>query len=90
MATFDTEFAPRHQAAFAALHERLGLDYFGIDSAETADGRLLVFEVDVAMIVHDMDPPDLFPYKQPQMTKVFEAFQAMLRRRAAESWPKPA
>jgi len=90
MATFDPEFAPRHQAAFAALHERLGLDYFGIDSAETADGRLLVFEVDVAMIVHDMDPPDLFPYKQPQMTKVFEAFQAMLRRRAAESWPKPA
>ncbi len=82
MASFDTDFAPRHAQAFAALHQRLGLDYFGIDSAETADGRLLVFEVDVAMIVHDMDPPDLFPYKKPQMRKVFDAFQAMLRRRA--------
>jgi len=82
MAEFDADFAVRHQAAFAALHERLGLDYFGIDSGETPDGRLLVFEVDVAMIVHDMDPPDLFPYKKPQMRKVFDAFQAMLRRRA--------
>jgi hypothetical protein len=82
MAAFDDEFAARHAAAFAALHQRLGLDYFGIDSAELPDGRLLVFEVDVAMIVHDMDPPDLFPYKKPQMRKVFEAFQAMLRRRS--------
>ena len=85
MADFDADFAPRHAAAFAALHQRLGLDYFGVDSAETADGRLLVFEVDVAMIVHDMDPPDLFPYKKPQMRKVFDAFQAMLRRRAAKA-----
>jgi hypothetical protein len=82
MADFDSDFAVRHQAAFADLHQRIGLDYFGIDSGETADGKLLVFEVDVAMIVHDMDPADLFPYKKPQMRKVFDAFQAMLRRRA--------
>lgn len=81
-ASFDEDFAARHADAFKALHQRLGLDYFGIDSGETADGKLLVFEVDVAMIVHDMDPPDLFPYKKPQMRKVFDAFQAMLRRRA--------
>ena len=31
------------------------------------------------MIVHSMDPPELFPYKPPQMKKVFGAFQAMLR-----------
>jgi len=43
----------------------------------------LLFEADVAMIVHDMDPPDLFPYKAPQMKLVFEAFQAMLRHAAA-------
>jgi hypothetical protein len=82
MATFDEAFAPRHAAAFEALRARLGLDYFGIDSAELPDGRLLVFEVDVAMIVHDMDPPDLFAYKKPQMRKVFAAFQDLLRRRA--------
>jgi hypothetical protein len=82
METFDQDFATRHQAAFAALAERIGLDYFAIDCAETKDGRLLLFEADVAMIVHDMDPPDLFPYKKPQMRKVFDAFQAMLREKA--------
>ena len=83
MAAFDQGFARRHQAAFAALHERLGFDYYSIDCAETQDGRLLVFEADAAAIIHLMDPPDLFPYKQPQMHKVFAAFEAMLRRRAA-------
>jgi len=82
MAGFDDDFARRHRAAFARLHERIGLDYFAIDCAETRDGRLLLFEADVAMIVHAMDPPELFAYKQPQMRKVFDAFQAMLRRRA--------
>ena len=79
METFDQDFAVRHRAAFAALAARIGIDYFAIDCAETKDGRLLLFEADVAMIVHDMDPPDLFPYKKPQMRKVFEAFQTMLR-----------
>jgi hypothetical protein len=76
-------FAARHAGAFAALHERLGLDYFAVDCAETADGRILVFEADVAMIVHDLDPPDLYPYKKPQMRKVFDAFEALLRKKAA-------
>nr|WP_294519679.1 hypothetical protein [uncultured Rhodopila sp.] len=82
MAHFDTGFARRHAAAFEALHDRLGFDYYSIDCAETRDGRLLVFEADTAAIIHQMDPPDLFPYKQPQMRKVFAAFEAMLRRRA--------
>jgi hypothetical protein len=42
----------------------------------------LVFEVGTAMIVHAMDPPDLFPYKRPQMEKVFQAFQTMLHNAA--------
>jgi hypothetical protein len=29
-----------------------------------------------------MDPPDMFPYKGPQMRKVFTAFAAMLRKYA--------
>lgn len=79
MQTFDDDFAQRHRAAFEALQARIGLDYFGIDCGETKDGRLLVFEADVAMIVHDMDSPDLFPYKKPQMRKVMAAFEGMLR-----------
>ena len=74
MASFDEGFARRHSQAFAALHEAFGLDYFGVDCAETRDGRLVVFEADVAMIVHAMDSPDLYPYKKPAMAKLFAAF----------------
>jgi hypothetical protein len=82
MAEFDQDFAKCHARAFDALAERVGLEYFGIDCGETPEGDLLIFEADVAMIIHAMDPPDLFPYKQPQMRKVFEAFCAMLARAA--------
>lgn len=78
MANFDEDFAPRHAVAFRAIHESMGLDYLGIDCGETADGKLLIFEVDSNMIVHAIDPIDVFPYKQPQMRKVFAAFRAML------------
>ncbi len=60
----------------------MSLDYYQLDCGETRDGRLLVFEADVAAIIHAMDPPDLYPYKPPQMRRVFEAIEAMLRRRA--------
>lgn len=87
MADFDTDFARRHAEALAAITEQMGLDYVGIDCAETLDGKLLVFEVDNAMVVHAMDPADLFPYKRPQMQKVFAAFRQLLvdagRRRGA-------
>lgn len=70
-------FAHRHAAAFAALQERVGLDYWGLDCAETPDGTLLVFEIDTALIVHDMDDPRTFPYKVPAMRRVFEGFQQL-------------
>jgi len=79
MAEFDSGFAVRHADAFAALHERLGLDYMAVDCAELDDGRLLLFEADTAMIVHAMDPPDPFAYKAAPMRKLFTAFEAMLR-----------
>ena len=79
IATFDDEFAVRHEGALSAIAERVGLDYIPIDCGETSDGRLLVFEVGTNMIVHAMDRADLFPYKRMQMEKIFEAFHAMLR-----------
>ena len=78
MTRFDDDFASRHATAFRAIHERMGLDYLGIDCGETPTGELLIFEVDSNMIVHAMDPVDLFPYKQSQMHKVFDAFRTML------------
>jgi hypothetical protein len=82
MADFDRDFARRHAAAFAALHRHVGLEYFGIDCAELPDGRLLVFEVDVAMIVHDLDDAETFPYKKPAMQRLFDAFVAAAKARA--------
>ena len=78
MATFDDGFAMRHREAFEALAATFGLDYFGIDCAETLDGRLVVFEADVAMIVHAMDSAELYPYKKPAMAKLFAGFIAGL------------
>ncbi|HUO21851.1 MAG TPA: hypothetical protein VMU59_04980 [Caulobacteraceae bacterium] len=83
MLSFDYHFAVRHAAALAEISRRVGLEYFALDCAETPDGQLLVFEADVGMIVHALDPADVYPYKAPQMRKVFAAFEAMLRAKAA-------
>jgi hypothetical protein len=82
MRDFETAFAVRHQDALAAMAERVGLDYFTIDCAENKRGELLIFEADNTAVVHNMDSPDLFPYKPPQMRKIFDAFAAMLYRRS--------
>ncbi len=79
MDKFDTDFARRHRSALEAIAEQFGLEYFGIDCAETPDGRLLVFEGDNTLVVHDMDPPDLYPYKTHHMQKLFAAFRDMLK-----------
>jgi hypothetical protein len=78
MRTFDIGFARRHATALAGMADRIGLDYFTVDCAETKSGSLLIFEADNTAVVHNMDPPDVFPYKPPQMRKIFEAFAAML------------
>ena len=82
MRDFDGDFGSRHQAALAKIVERVGLDYFTIDCAENKNGELLIFEADNTAVVHNMDSPELFPYKPPQMRKIFEAFAEMLYRRA--------
>jgi hypothetical protein len=82
MQTFDSGFAVRHRAALAAMADRVGLDYFTVDCAENKCGELLIFEADNTAVVHNMDSPDLFPYKPPQMRAIFEAFADMLYRRA--------
>jgi glutathione synthase/RimK-type ligase-like ATP-grasp enzyme len=73
--------AARHREAFDAF------DYWGMDCAETQQGELLVFEVTNAMVIHAMDPADLFPYKQAQMKTVFDAFYRMMLSRAGRPAP---
>lgn len=84
MAQFDDTFAIRHATAMQAIYQATQLDYLVLDCAETHDGKLLLFEVDNSAVVHTMDPVDLFPYKPPQMRKVFYAFRAMLANTLAE------
>lgn len=90
MERFHSDYALRHAEAFRVMHEKLGLDYFVIDCGELPDGRLLLFEADVGMIVHSMDPLDMFPYKAKIMAQIFTAFEASLTqhaRRAIEPLP---
>jgi hypothetical protein len=84
MQTFEIGFGRRHRSALTELSARVGLDYFIIDCAETKTGDLLIFEADNTAVVHNMDSPTLFPYKPPQMQKIFDAFAAMLSKRAAQ------
>jgi hypothetical protein len=79
MEHFDN-FALRHRAALDAIYQRTKLDYVCIDCAETQDGQLLIFEIDHTMVVHAMDPEQLFPYKQFHMLKVKNAFREYLTR----------
>lgn len=82
MRTFANGFALRHKRALAAMIGRVGLDYFTVDCAENKNGELLIFEADNTAVVHNMDSPDVFPYKPAQMRAIFEAFAAMLCRHA--------
>lgn len=82
MGLFDEDFGLRHAGALREMARRLGTEYCTIDCAETKDGKLLIFEADNTAIVHDMDPPSIFPYKAPQMRKIFRAFVEMLYRHA--------
>lgn len=80
------DFALRHSAALNAIVQRTRLDYFCIDCAEMPDGRLLIFEIDHAMVVHAMDTEEMFPFKQGHMLKVKNAFREFLfRLKAAQS-----
>jgi hypothetical protein len=81
MTDFDHDFAVRHASALRTIADRTGLEYLPFDCGETSDGKLLLFELGTNMIVHSMDSPEIFPYKQPQMRRIFDAFQVMLRRR---------
>jgi hypothetical protein len=81
MAGFDAGFAARHRGTFDAMCGAIGLDYFSVDCSEAPDGRLLVFEADIAAIIHSMDDPELYPYKRAPMQRCYDAFATMLERR---------
>lgn len=73
-------FGATQRAALEAIHEEVGLDYFGIDCGLTADGTVVVFEVNASMLVHANN--ERFPYKNHAVERIKQAFHAMLERSA--------
>ncbi len=69
-------------AALELIARCLGLDYGGIDFGVLADGRLVVFEANAAMLVHPEHDPE-FAYRNDAVRRILTAFTSMLAARAA-------
>ena len=73
--------------AVAALHEigrRVELDYFGLDCAVLPDGRLLVFEVETGMIVHDDKASDPLTMRTSAAGRIMRAVEEMIDARSLD------
>jgi hypothetical protein len=71
-------FPPQALAALRAVGQRIGLDYFGVDCGVMPDGRLVVFEIETGMIVHDWDSAELYPYKRGCVQLIRRATETMI------------
>jgi hypothetical protein len=77
-------FDEAQTAAVLAMARATGLDYCGVDVGIAADGRVVFFEANATMLVHDeKDGPFLF--KNPYVARIKTAFDAMLARRAGHA-----
>jgi hypothetical protein len=80
---FESVFLAKHGECFAQVAHALDLDYVVLDCAESKDGKLVLFEADNAAWIHDIDSPDVYPYKSATMNRAFEAFTNMLKKAVA-------
>ena len=71
-------FPERAMRALRAVAERVGLDYFGMDCGLMPDGRLVVFEIETGMIVHDWDSAEIYPYKHACTQAIRQATERMI------------
>jgi len=83
LSSFESVFAPPLRAALVEMARHLKLDFFGVDCAIGPDGRLLLFEVDVGVIVHVMDDPVRHAYKHKYVPRIFGAVRKMIDDRIA-------
>jgi hypothetical protein len=73
-------FDAARQDSLRAMAGATGLDYGGIDCGLDRDGRIVVFESNASMLVHD-EKNQAFAYKNPYVARIKTAFDAMLSRR---------
>lgn len=78
LAGFDREWRPRLDGIIAAIRERIGLDYFGIDCSLRPDGRVLVFEANVGMkiLFNQFQSPNVW---DAPIARIEAALVALLR-----------
>jgi hypothetical protein len=81
LADLSNAFSPRAVAALRTIAARCGLDYAGLDCAIDQEGRVLVFEIDAAMLVHLWDPVELYPYKHQYVPRILQAVERLVMER---------
>lgn len=69
---------PARMAAIEAIGQRLDLDYAGVDFSILPDGRLLLFEANATMWVHEESADGVLSFKNPYVRRISEAFNALL------------
>ena len=77
-------FSATQQDALRAMAKATELDYGGIDCGVDRDGRIVVFEANASMLVHDEKTED-FAYKNSYIANIKRAFDAMVSRRRMSS-----
>ncbi len=73
-------FGPHQYEALRAIRHSVGLEYFGIDCGLDRSGRVVVFEVNACMLVHQHN--EQFPYKIEPVNRIKAAFDLMIKRMA--------
>ncbi len=73
---------PTAMAALAAVAQRLGLDYGGIDFGLSASGDVLLFEANAGMVIQPPGPEPMWNYRRAPITRALDAVKAMLLARA--------
>jgi tetratricopeptide (TPR) repeat protein len=80
LADLESVFNAANQKALRAIARATGLDYGGVDCGLDRDGRIVVFEANASMLVHDEKDPT-FAYKNQYIARIKDAFDAMVSRR---------
>jgi glutathione synthase/RimK-type ligase-like ATP-grasp enzyme len=68
--------------ALREIQKRLGLDYAGIDFGLNANGEILLFEANAAMVVNPPEPDDKWAYRRAAIERIYAAVRTMLLARS--------
>ena len=82
LADMPTAIGERAVRALDGIHERLGLDYMGVDFGLSPRGEVLVFEANATMVINPPEPAERWAYRRAPIGRALEATRRMLRRRA--------